>query len=182
VNNPGVVLELRRYDWGGEVTALKAGDIDIAVVWRPNDLTGLRTLPLATEGRYIGLPTGHPLAARDHLELADIADIALGWTRDAPREWVDWWAVNPRPDGTRVRWGRENHNVEEMLEFAAAGEGACISPASMTTYYARPDLRWVPLLDVEPLLIDLAWQPDHQNATLNAFIAVARTEITPPER
>jgi DNA-binding transcriptional LysR family regulator len=139
----------------------------------------VHTLPLATEERYIGLPVEHPLAAREHLPLTDIADIPLGRTREAPRSWVDWWAVNPRPDGSPVRWGRENHNVEEMLEFAAAGEGACISPASMTAYYARPDLRWIPLRGVEPLRIELAWDPDRADAAVRAFVESARAELAP---
>ena len=45
------------------------------------------------------------------------------WTRRAPRYWVDWWAVNPRPDGSEPRWGPENENVEEMLEQVADGSG-----------------------------------------------------------
>ncbi len=50
------------------------------------------------------------------------------WTRRAPRYWVDWWAVNPRPDGREPRWGPENENVEEMLEQVADGSAYRIVP------------------------------------------------------
>jgi DNA-binding transcriptional LysR family regulator len=54
-------------------------------------------------------------------------------------------------------WGPTNDNVEEMLEQVAEGAAICIASASMARYYARPDLSWVPLTDVEPLQIALAW-------------------------
>jgi DNA-binding transcriptional LysR family regulator len=94
------------------------------------------------------------------------------WTDKAPREWVDWWAVNPRPDGSEPLWGPQNDNVEEMLEQVAAGAAVCFAPASMAAYYARPDLAWVPLADAEPLRVALAWRPG--NALAEDFAAVVR--------
>ena len=96
------------------------------------------------------------------------------WTRRAPRYWVDWWAVNPRPDGREPRWGPENENVEEMLEQVADGSAYCIVPASMTEFYARPDLRWVPITDVDPLRIALAWRERDTSPLVAAFAAVVR--------
>ena len=73
--------------------------------------------------------------------------------------------------------GPENHSVEEMLEHAAAGDGACISPHSMTTHYARPGLRWLLRHDAPPLRIDLAWNPRDTPASGRAFIAHADTPM-----
>jgi DNA-binding transcriptional LysR family regulator len=100
------------------------------------------------------------------------------WTRRAPRYWVDWWAVNPRPDGGEPRWGPENENVEEMLEQVADGSAYCIVPASMTEYYARPDLVWVPITDIDPLRIALAWREHDRSPLLSAFAEVVR-ELAP---
>ncbi len=96
------------------------------------------------------------------------------WTRRAPRYWVDWWAVNPRPDGREPRWGPENENVEEMLEQVADGSAYCIVPASMTTFYARPDVVWVPLVDVDPLRIAVAWRARDASPLVAGFVAVVR--------
>jgi DNA-binding transcriptional LysR family regulator len=171
---PGAELELKRYNWGGEVPALRAGEVDVAYVWLPNDLTGLARLPLAEEGRVIALHADHPLAGRPALTLADIRDVPLAWTRAAPSSWVRWWAVDPRPDGSAVRWGAENRNAEEMLENVAAGQGASIAPASMAAFYARPDIVWVPLTDTEPLRIELAWDPATAGPLVAAFVGAAR--------
>jgi DNA-binding transcriptional LysR family regulator len=155
--NPGVRVEPKRFDWGKEVTALREGRVDIAFVWLPADLTGLHSEVVHTEPRVVGLPTTHPLAAGGDVSIMDVKDEPLLWTEQAPRAWVDWWAVNPRPDGSAPRWGPTNDNVEEMLEQVAEGTAICFAPFSMSLYYSRPDLAWVPLTDVEPLRVALAW-------------------------
>ena len=171
---PHVKVEPRRFEWGGEVAALHDGECDVAFAWLPADLTGLRHEIVATEARYAGLATEHPLAARERLRVDELNDEPIMWTRRAPRYWVDWWAVNPRPDGSEPRWGPENENVEEMLEQVADGSAYCIVPASMTEFYARPDLAWVPLDDVDPLRIALAWRERDANPLVAQFAAIVR--------
>ena len=171
---PHVRVEPRRYDWGGEVAALREGECDVAFVWLPADLTGLRSEIVASEPRFAGLAASHPLAARASLSVDELTDEPIMWTRRAPRYWVDWWAVNPRPDGREPTWGPENDNVEEMLEQVADGSAYCIVPASMTEYYARPDLVWVPLDDVDPLRIALAWRERDASPLVAAYAAIVR--------
>lgn len=104
------------------------------------------------------------------------------WTRRAHRFWVDWWAVNPRPDGSQPTWGYENDNVEEMLEHVAAGAGYCIVPRSMTEFYRHPDLAWVPIIDIEPLRIALAWRAGESSPLVPAFAQVVEELSASPAR
>ncbi|MBE2315291.1 LysR family transcriptional regulator [Solirubrobacter sp. CPCC 204708] len=174
---PHVRVEPRRYDWGGEVAALREGETDVAFVWLPADLTGLKSEIVASEPRFAGLACDHPLARRAELAVDELNDEPIMWTRRAPRYWVDWWAVNPRPSGAQPRWGPENDNVEEMLEQVADGSAYCIVGASMTTFYARPDLAWVPIADIDPLRVALAWRQRDANPLVAAFAAIVR-ELT----
>jgi DNA-binding transcriptional LysR family regulator len=169
-----VRVEPRRFEWGGEVAAVREGECDVAFVWLPADLTGLRSELVAAEPRYAGLAADHRLAARRDLSVVELNDEPIMWTRRAPRYWVDWWAVNPRPDGSEPRWGPENDNVEEMLEQVADGSAYCIVPASMTEFYARPDLAWIPITDIDPLRIALAWRERDISPLVAAFAAVVR--------
>ena len=171
---PHVRVEPRRYDWGGEVAALRDGECDVAFVWLPADLTGLRSELVASEPRFAGLAVSHRLAGRASLSVNELTDEPIMWTRRAPRYWVDWWAVNPRPDGREPTWGPENDNVEEMLEQVADGSAYCLVPASMTEYYARPDLVWVPVDDVDPLRIALAWRERDGSPLVAAYAAIVR--------
>ncbi|MGP4109587.1 LysR family transcriptional regulator [Streptomyces sp. 4N509B] len=172
--HPEVRVEPRRFDWGAEVAALHDGRADVAFIWLPADLTDLRTSIVRVEPRVAGFPVGHPLATRDHVTLDDVRDEPLTWTEKAPRAWVDWWAVNPRPDGSSPRWGPTNDNVEEMLELVAAGEAICFAPASMSRYYVRPDICWVALADAEPMRVALAWLKDGETATIREFSRTVR--------
>lgn len=172
--HPRVRVEPKRFDWGGEAAALREGQVDVAFVWLPADLGGCRSIPAHAEPRVVGLPVGHRLADRSSVSVLDTNDEPLMWTDAAPREWVDWWAVNPRPDGSEPRWGPKNGNVEEMLEQVAEGAAVCFAPQSMAAYYARPDLVWVPLHDVEPLRVVLAWPADAETPLVRGFADVVR--------
>jgi DNA-binding transcriptional LysR family regulator len=171
---PHVRVEPRRFEWGGEVAALREGECDVAFVWLPADLTGLHSEIVASEPRFAGLSTHHALAGRDAIGVDELNDEPIMWTRLAPRYWVDWWAVNPRPDGSEPRWGPENENVEEMLEQVADGSAYCIVPQSMTEFYARPDLVWIPIAGIDPLRIALAWRERDPSPLIAAFAEIVR--------
>ncbi|WP_433131857.1 LysR family transcriptional regulator [Micromonospora sp. CA-240977] len=172
--HPGVRVQPRRFDWGEEAAALRDGRVDVAFVWLPNDLTDMRVEVVQTEQRLLAVARDHPLAGRDSVSILETNDEPLVWTERAPREWVDWWAVNPRPDGSSPRWGPTSNNVEEMLEQVAEGTAICFAPESMASYYARPDLAWVPLVDVEPLRIALAWPDRTDTPLVRGFTHVVR--------
>jgi DNA-binding transcriptional LysR family regulator len=172
--HPDVTVEPKRFDWGGELTALREGVVDVAFLWLPADTTGLHTEVVAVERRMVGVARGHRLDRPDPIRIQDLRAEPLVWTRKAPRHWVDWWAVNPRPDGSEPIWGPENDNVEEMLEHVAAGVAVCIGPESMGAYYARPDLSWHPIVDIDPLRITLAWPAATNNPAVTAFAEVVR--------
>lgn len=170
----GATVEPKRFEWGGEARALRDGLADVAFVWLPADLTGLHNETVGTEGRFVAVSAAHPLVARQKVTIADLRDEPLVWTRRAPREWVDWWAVNPRPDGSEPVWGPENENADEMLEHVAAGAAVCIGSASMAGFYRHPDLVWLPIADVEPLRIALAWPREEVNPLAGEFVRVVR--------
>jgi DNA-binding transcriptional LysR family regulator len=172
--HPAVRVEPKRFDWGGEAAGLREGACDVAFVWLPNDLSGLEVEEVTSEHRYAGLAKGHRLARKPRLSIMDLKDEPIMWTRRAPRLWVDWWAVNPRPDGSEPIWGPENENVEEMLEQVAEGAAICITPRSMATHYARPDLAWVPIADIEPLRIALCWRRGDDSRLVSSFARVTR--------
>ncbi len=64
-----------------------------------------------------------------------------------------------------------------MLEQVAGGLAICIGPASMAEYYARPDLVWRPITDIEPLRIAFAFLISSRNPLVAAFATVVR-ELT----
>jgi len=174
-----VRVEPRSFDWGGEVPALLSGEADVSFVWLPADTHGLELVEVVSEPRLAALPRDHPLAVRPELSVLDLNPEPIVWTRIAPRAWVDWWAVNPRPDGSEPVWGPTCENVEELLEHVAAGSAIAIVPASMGRFYARPDIAYVTIADVEPLRIAVAWRAGEDSPLVAAFAAVVRELAAP---
>lgn len=171
---PGVTVEPKRLDWAGEVAALQSGVVDVAFIWLPADLTRLTTEEVFQEPRVVGVATHHRLAGQQQVTLADLRDEPMPWARHAPRSWIDWWAVSPRPDGSKPVFGPPNDNVEELLDYVAAGPGICIVPRSVAEYYPRPGLVWLPLVDAEPLRVAIGWPRTTRNPLVFEFAAVVR--------
>jgi DNA-binding transcriptional LysR family regulator len=71
-------------------------------------------------------------------------------------------------------WWPENENVDEMLEQVAEGAAICIVPRSMATHYARPDLAWVPIADIDPLRTALCWRRGDDSPLVSSFGRVTR--------
>lgn len=182
--HPTVTVEPKRFDWGREADGLRQGLVDVSFLWLPANLDGLHTHVVASEPRWVALSRGHRLTAKDSVSIHDLRDEPLMWTRKASREWVDWWAVNPRPDGSEPTWGPENDNVEEMLEHVATAAAVCIVSESMVSYYAHPDLAWRPITNIEPLQIAVAWARAATSPLVQRFvetvIALAPTSDAAP--
>lgn len=171
---PGFALEPRRCDWAQESAALRQGEVDVALVWQPSDLTGLVSIPLAEEPRVIGLAASHPLSGRHTLTLRHVADEPLVRALPAPRSWTERWAIDPRPDGSRPRWLSEGDGTGDVLDHVAAGRGAAIVPRGCAACFSRSGIAWIPLAGVEPLRIDLAWHPQHTSPAVDAYVRTAR--------
>jgi len=172
--NPQATVEPKRFDWGGEARALREGLVDVAFVWLPADTEGLYTETVGIEARFVGMVRTHPLAQQEKVRINDLNGSPLAWTRLAPADWVDWWAVNPRPDGSTPVWGPVNDNVEDMLDQVAATDAVCIGPESLGTFYDHPDLTWRPITDIEPLRIALAWPHGTTNPLVPEFVRIVR--------
>lgn len=157
--HPTLRVRVRRFDWGGEVEGLRAGDVDVAFAWTSGaDLAGLDVLPVSVEPRALCVSARHRLAGRAEVGIEAVDPEPIVWTEQAPRAWVRWWAVDPRPDGRAPRYGPRCDNVEELLDHVAAGVGYALVPATFASFHARPDVAFVPLTGVEPLRIGLAWR------------------------
>jgi DNA-binding transcriptional LysR family regulator len=74
---PDVHLELAEHDPVDAVAAVRAGACDLALVFEPNaveTLEGLERVEVAHDPLWAVLPAGHPLAGRDAVPLAALAD------------------------------------------------------------------------------------------------------------
>jgi molybdate transport repressor ModE-like protein len=173
-----------------ELDALLDGRADAAFLWLPiGDDPRFTIHPLLAEERWVALPPGHPLSDRTSLTIADLAGVPVIGPRDGmPEAVVDFWFIDPRPDGSRAVFGPQARTPEECLHLVAAGHGCWIAPASTVTYFAHPRLVWLPLVDAPPNELALIWPRQSTNPYLALLleetrrVAVACTTGSRPAR
>ncbi|GAA1582344.1 MULTISPECIES: LysR family transcriptional regulator [Kribbella] len=164
-----------------ELDALVSGRADAAFLWLPiGDDPRFTVHPLIPEDRWVALPPGHPLESRTSLRVADLTGVPVIGPRDGmPAAVVDFWFIDPRPDGTRAVFGPQASTPEECLHLVAAGHGCWIAPASTVTYFAHPRLTWLPLVDAEPNVLALIWPKHSADPMLHLLLEQTRRALTP---
>ena len=90
--------------------------------------------------------------------------------------------VDPRPDGHRPRSGPEVDNIEEKLEQVAAGAAISFLPASAAAAYVKPGVVFVPVSDIPPIQICLAWPTERRSAYVDAFVRAVRRDVVASAR
>jgi DNA-binding transcriptional LysR family regulator len=174
--HPDVAVNLRRIYWNNQTDLLHGGKVDVAFVHLPIDDAGLEQLPVRSEPRMAVLPLNHRVANKPEISISEIADDPVIIQRGATAEWQAYHNVDPRPDGRHPRPGPEADNLEEKLEHVAAGRAISFVPASSAAAFSHHDVVYVPLTDVAPIQINLAWPTNHPSPLVTGFAnAVART-------
>ncbi|MDR3080016.1 MAG: LysR family transcriptional regulator, partial [Streptomyces sp.] len=108
------------------------------------------------------LPDTHPLANREAVTLTELADLpVIGFSPQAHPEYRAFWAADPRPDGSAVRYTpHEASNLERSVTLVGLGHGIRFLPDSVRELMPRPAVRYVAVTDLSPCTVVLAWAAD----------------------
>ena len=174
---PQVTLRLRTYELDQPAGGLLDRSADVSFVRPPLAVPGLCLERLAEEPRVFVLPSGHPLASRASLRLADVAGLPWIAAEEAvdgadPVAWRDDWLMSPRPGGDVPIIGAVARTIDEWREHVVAGRGVSLCPASAETFYARPGLAFVASDGVPPAMLCVAWRAGDQRAAVRRFVQV----------
>src|SRR6266568_331407 len=175
---PEVSVRLVAYDLAQPAAGLLDHSSDVALLRPPADAPGLAFEQVAQEPRVFVLPSGHPLAPRSVLSLADVAGLPwvaapLATDGCAPSRFRDDWLMVPRPGGDVPVIGAEARTLEEWRELIAAGRGISLCPASSEAFSARPGIVFVPSRGVPMTSLCVAWRADDLRPTVLGFVKVA---------
>lgn len=169
-----VTVELVRTSWDDQIEVLHDGRADVSVVRLPIDQRGLSVRPLYDEPRVVALPADHRLAGKETVAISDLAEEHLLQHPDAVPEWRDI-AVELREGRRRALPGI--HSVEEKLEHVAAGNGISVIPLSTAGFYTRPDVVCVPVDDIPPNQVCLAWVANRRSRLIYEFAELASDQL-----
>jgi DNA-binding transcriptional LysR family regulator len=174
--HPSVTIDVARIYWSDQTAVLFDAQVDIAFVHLPIDDDGLVLLRLYSTPRVALLPASHPLASRDSVSIAELADDPVILHRGASPTWEAWHNTDPRPDGRRPRPGPFVNNLEEKLEVVSTGRAISFVPDTAAKAVSiPPTVVAVHVTDITPTEVCLAWKAAHQSDTIRAFASSART-------
>jgi DNA-binding transcriptional LysR family regulator len=143
--SPDVSVVVRRVEWDDQADAVLDGRVDVAYVRLPVAERGLRLEPLYAEPRMVALPADHAWAQRSELTSSELAELTE----------IRHLCMGPSPDEPAT--GPAVRTVEEKLEYVASGHGITFLPTSAARFYTRPDVAYVPVTDLPPDQVCLAW-------------------------
>lgn len=155
-------LDLVPLEEGQELTALKAGEVDMALVRMPIDTDDVHLIRLYDEVQVAVAGLEHFIAVAETVELADLSGEQLviphrsGWT----------------PDAEQLAW--PEMTVKDAVETVAAGTGVALVPMSIGRLYRRKDTVQREVTDMEPTTIGLAWLRDADDDRHQTFVGIVR--------
>jgi DNA-binding transcriptional LysR family regulator len=167
---PNARIEMRRLGFFDVAEDLEGGRVDVVFAPWPMRLPPrVRAEPLWREARVLVVRADHALAGRESVSILETGDEVFVSVAKGVPEVVDWWIVDPRPDGTRPKRGPTADSVEGLLELVAAGAGVNIAGESASRHYRREELAFVPIADIEPATIVLCSLTDSRNPMVDTF-------------
>ena len=135
---------------------LREGQADAALLYSPpDDVRGLDTETLLAEAPVAVLPTSHRLARRPSLRMADLADEPL---HQKPRD----------PSAMK--------SLSELMHLIALGRKVAVLPRVLTTPL-RHDLAAVPIVDLPPVALLLAWPAQSTSPSVAALARAAAAVV-----
>jgi DNA-binding transcriptional LysR family regulator len=141
---PGPALEL--------VDAVRADELDVAVVSLPVPTAGLRVIPVGEQRAVAVFPVGDEHAVKPAVDLEQIApERVVVLPRDADRPFYDavlatCCAAGVAPTLSEMPDGQ----IDRMLLAVAAGAGMALLPECVAERYASAGVRFVPLSRESP--------------------------------
>ncbi len=171
---PGKAVATEEFDFTDPSAGLRDNLVHAAVVRPPLGLAGLASVELATERRVACLPEDHPLAGRPSLTVADVLPEPIIAAPASQGPWRDYWILTDYRSGPAPVVG-EARTLDAEMHLVSRGLGLSITSEAIGRWYRRPGVTFVPILNLSPCVVALAWWP--QDTGLVAELAAVANEF-----
>ncbi|MCX4681064.1 LysR substrate-binding domain-containing protein [Streptomyces sp. NBC_01433] len=165
--HPRVEVRIRETDLTDPTCGLHAGLVDIALTRGPFDETGLTVHELRADPVGALLRADDPLARRDQLKLADLADRRwFLFPQGTDPTWQSYWNGGEPREGPVVRAVQECQQA--VLWNGTVG-------MTLLAHQPAQGLTVVPLIDMPPSRVVAVWNAGDTNPLIRSFVRIAIT-------
>ncbi|WP_405912754.1 LysR substrate-binding domain-containing protein [Streptomyces sp. NBC_00963] len=163
--HPGIDIRIRDTDLTDPTCGLRAGLVDVALTRAPFDETALTVGALRTDPVGAVLRADDPLAQHDRLRLADLNDRRwFQFPQGTDAVWQSYW------NGGTVREGPVVRTVQECVQAVLWNGTVGLAPLG---HELSAELAVVPLIDMTPSRVVVAWNKGDANPLIRSFIETA---------
>jgi DNA-binding transcriptional LysR family regulator len=178
--HPGVRLALREATSDVLLTALRQGDVDVALVLPPADDAGVDYATLHRDRLVAALPAARrELRGPGPLRLARLAaEPFILFPRKVGTSLYDHIVGLCRRAGFSPRVEQEAIQMQTIVSLVAAGMGVALVPASLMNM-RRTGVAYRPLAERSPAVeVGVVWRRSDESPATRAFLATAREWAT----
>jgi DNA-binding transcriptional LysR family regulator len=179
---PAVDLRLRQFEWDDPSAGLVDGSSDAALVRLP--FTGadrLATVEIGRDALVAVMAEDSPLAGEPRIAVSRLVEEPILETRivSDPVFADHWFLRRLRGPSARVVPSTAR-TVDEWLGEIALGRGVDVVPEGLVAAYRKPGLAFVPVDDLEPSTLVLAWDPRRCGDAVSRLVRLASAGAPPP--
>ncbi|MGW6692057.1 LysR family transcriptional regulator [Streptomyces sp. NPDC054961] len=168
-------LEIRRLTYQDPFGELRAGNLDVLVVWLPVDEPDFTVGPiLMTDPRLLGVASDHELAWRTSVGLETFADFPHPMPPSLPDYWENGYMPFHTPQGRTIERGQPVTNSEDLISQVGMGEIIHAFPSHVTRHWGMSNVRWIPIPDLMGLEFALVWRTEAENEPIRALADTVR--------
>jgi len=170
---PGVLLELREFDFGDTSAGLADGWADVAFLRPPISATGIELETLFIEPRCVALTKDHPLASREYVEIEEVLALPIAVAGTGDRVWQEFWSLGEYRTGAMPPRVMFTHSQTEENEIVASGAACSITPASVARITPHVDVRHVRIRGITGSASAIGWQAERRTELVDRFVEIA---------
>ena len=170
--NPGVQVRVREADLTDPTTGLRAGLVEAALTRMPFDRAGISTRVLRSDPVGVVLRADDPLARRGSLQVRDLEERSwFQFPEGTDPLWRAYW--NGAAPGGPVRDGPVVRTVGECVQAVLWNGTVGLAPLTPLGHAWPPGLTVVPLADMAPSRLVVAWNKADANPLIRSLTQVA---------
>jgi DNA-binding transcriptional LysR family regulator len=174
---PDVGLELRQSPWSDRTAGLADESVDVAFAWSPMPGKPYRSITLAREPRLVALPSGHYLARRRRVRMADLLDEPFLALPESAGPLRDFWLAVEQRGGRRPVVAGVINDPESTYEAVASGVGVCLLAAGNAPIFDRGGVVMPEVADLPPADLVLAWDERRTTTLSETFVRLCAQVI-----